>query len=303
MSMIVKKSSADVVVCALIGERNREVRDFVLDTLGPEGLEKSVIVAATSDQPAMVRVKGAFVATAIAEYFRDQGLNVVLLLDSVTRLAMAQREIGLSAGEPPSERGYTPSCFAIMPQLMERAGAGVVGTITAFYTVLVTGDDMNEPVADTARGILDGHMVLSRKLAHNGHYPAIDILQSISRLRGDVTSPQHNEAAIQMCAAWAKYHEAKDLIDVGAYQPGSNPEIDHAIALRPNIEKFLKQRMEEPGSFEDTVSQIQQLMGGAPPPLTAGSVTAPPPAVPQPPKPIAPENDGSDLDDFMNIAW
>jgi flagellum-specific ATP synthase len=301
MSMIVKKSSADVVVCALIGERNREVRDFVLDTLGPEGLEKSVIVAATSDQPAMVRVKGAFVATAIAEYFRDQGLNVVLLLDSVTRLAMAQREIGLSAGEPPSERGYTPSCFAIMPQLMERAGAGVVGTITAFYTVLVTGDDMNEPVADTARGILDGHMVLSRKLAHNGHYPAIDILQSISRLRGDVTSPEHNEAAIQVCAAWAKYHEAKDLIDVGAYV-GGNPEIDRAMALKGPIEQFLKQRMDEPGSLEDTVARIQQLMGGNPPPLTASSASAPPPQPPAPP-PIPPENDGSDLDDFMNISW
>lgn len=303
MSMIVKKSNADVVVCALIGERNREVRDFVMDTLGPDGLAKSVVIAATSDQPAMVRVKGAFVATAIAEYYRDQGLNVVLLLDSVTRLAMAQREIGLSAGEPPSERGYTPSCFAIMPQLMERAGAGIVGTITAFYTVLVTGDDMNEPIADTARGILDGHMVLTRKLAQQGHYPAIDILQSISRLRGDVAEKDHIEAAISMTKAIAIYQEAEDLINVGAYVRGSNPEIDWAIDLHPAIVQFLRQRLDEPVDMESTIQSVQSIMGGgAPTPSSARQVSTPMPAVPQPSIPAGNEA-GDDLDDFMNISW
>lgn len=302
MSMIVKKSSADIVVCALIGERNREVRDFVLDTLGPEGLKRSVIVAATSDQPAMVRVKGAFVATAIAEYFRDQGLNVVLLLDSVTRLAMAQREIGLSAGEPPSERGYTPSCFAIMPQLMERAGAGIVGTITAFYTVLVTGDDMNEPIADAARGILDGHIVLSRKLAHQGHYPAIDILQSISRLRGDVAERDHVDAAINLCKAWAQYHEAKDMIDVGAYN-GGNPEIDWAMGLKPHIEAFLKQRGDEPVDMQTTIQQVKQLMGGGAPMPTAAGMGAPPPPMQSQPAQIPAGQGGEDLAGFDDIKW
>jgi flagellum-specific ATP synthase len=296
MSMIVKKSSADVVVCALIGERNREVRDFVLDTLGPEGLKKSVIVAATSDNPAMVRVKSSFVATAIAEYFRDQGLNVVLLMDSVTRLAMAQREIGLSAGEPPSERGYTPSCFAIMPQLMERAGAGIKGTITAFYTVLVTGDDMNEPIADTARGILDGHMVLSRKLAHNGHYPAIDILQSISRLRGDVAERDHVDAAVQLCKAWSLYEDAKDLISVGAYTPGTNPELDWAVGLRPQIEAFLKQRGDEPVEMQDTIMKVKQLMGGGAPMPSAPSFAPAPPS--QPPAPV-----DDSANDAMDWNW
>jgi len=278
------------------------VRDFVMDTMGPEGMAKSVVVAATSDQPAMVRVKAAFVATAIAEYFRDQGLNVVLLMDSVTRLAMAQREIGLSAGEPPSERGYTPSCFAIMPQLMERAGAGIIGTITAFYTVLVTGDDMNEPIADTARGILDGHMVLSRKLAHQGHYPAIDILQSISRLRGDVAEPDHVDAAIQMTRAWATYHEAKDLIDVGAYVPGSNPEIDWAIGLKPQIAAFLQQRKDDPVDFPSTINMVKQIMGGgAPMPTSAGQLSTPMPMPAQPPPPAGADDDG--MDDFLSIKW
>jgi flagellum-specific ATP synthase len=298
MSMIVKKSAADVVVCALVGERNREVRDFVKDTMGPEGMAKSVVVAATSDNPAMVRVKAAFVATAIAEYFRDQGLNVVLLLDSVTRLAMAQREIGLSAGEPPSERGYTPSCFAIMPKIMERAGAGVTGTITAMYTVLVTGDDMNEPIADTARGILDGHMVLSRKLAHNGHYPAIDILQSISRLRGDIASREHIDAAIDLCRAWATYGDAKDLIDVGAYVAGSNPDIDWAIQMHKPIEAFLKQRGDEPVTWEDTVGQVTALMGGGPPPPSLQAVSTPGPAIPS--QPAAP---AEDVNDAMDWNW
>ncbi|MCW2962315.1 MAG: flagellum-specific synthase [Thermoleophilia bacterium] len=294
MSMIVKKSSADVVVCALVGERNREVRDFVKDTMGPEGMAKSVVIAATSDNPAMVRVKAAFVATAIAEYFRDQGLNVVLLLDSVTRLAMAQREIGLSAGEPPSERGYTPSCFAIMPKIMERAGAGVIGTITAMYTVLVTGDDMNEPIADTARGILDGHMVLSRKLAHNGHYPAIDILQSISRLRGDIAERDHVDAAIKLSSAWSAYEDAKDLIDVGAYVPGSNPDIDYAIQMRKPIQEFLRQRGEEPVSWDDTLAKVKALMGGTPPPVAIQNT--PPPA-----QPAAPAEDAAN--DAMDWNW
>jgi flagellum-specific ATP synthase len=296
MSMIVKKSAADVVVCALVGERNREVRDFVKDTMGPEGMAKSVVVAATSDNPAMIRVKAAFVATAIAEYFRDQGLNVVLLLDSVTRLAMAQREIGLSAGEPPSERGYTPSCFAIMPKVMERAGAGVIGTITAMYTVLVTGDDMNEPIADTARGILDGHMVLSRKLAHNGHYPAIDILQSISRLRGDIADDEHVTAAIDLCRAWSTYLDAKDLIDVGAYVPGSNPDIDWAIGMQKPIETFLKQRGDEPVGWDDTLARVKALMSGGPPPPTMGAVATPGPAIPA--QPAAPAEDTNDAMDW-----
>jgi flagellum-specific ATP synthase len=298
MSMIVKKSSADVVVCALVGERNREVRDFVKDTMGPEGMKKSVVIAATSDNPAMVRVKASFVATAIAEYFRDQGLNVVLLLDSVTRLAMAQREIGLSAGEPPSERGYTPSCFAIMPKIMERAGAGMKGTITAMYTVLVTGDDMNEPIADTARGILDGHMVLSRKLAHNGHYPAIDILQSISRLRGDIAERDHIDAAIKLSAAWSQYEDAKDLIDVGAYVPGSNPDIDYAVSMRKPIEAFLKQRGDEPVSWEDTLAKVKALMGGTAPPA---AMTATPAAAAQPAAPAGEIVDSTD--DAMNWSW
>ena len=296
MSMIVKKSSADVVVCALVGERNREVRDFVKDTMGAEGMAKSVVVAATSDNPAMVRVKAAFVATAIAEYFRDQGLNVVLLLDSVTRLAMAQREIGLSSGEPPSERGYTPSCFAIMPKIMERAGAGMVGTITAMYTVLVTGDDMNEPIADTARGILDGHMVLSRKLAHNGHYPAIDILQSISRLRDEIAERDHVDAGVALCAAWSQYEDARDLIDVGAYSPGSNPDIDWAIQMRKPIEAFLKQRSDEPVSWDDTLAKVKALMGGGAPAPTMGSVSTPQPAVPS--QPAAPADDQNDAMDW-----
>ena len=213
-------------------------------------------------------------------------------MDSVTRLAMAQREIGLSAGEPPSERGYTPSCFAIMPQLMERAGAGIIGTITAFYTVLVTGDDMNEPIADTARGILDGHMVLSRKLAHQGHYPAIDILQSISRLRGDVAEPDHVDAAIQMTRAWATYHEAKDLIDVGAYVPGSNPEIDWAIGLKPQIAAFLQQRKDDPVDFPSTINMVKQIMGGgAPMPTSAGQLSTPMPMPAQPPPPAGADDD------------
>jgi flagellum-specific ATP synthase len=277
MGMIVKRSNADVVVVGLIGERNREVRDFVLETLGTEGLKRSVVVAATSDQPAMVRVKGSFVATAIAEYFRDQGLNVILLIDSVTRLAMAQREIGLSAGEPPAQQGYTPSVFAIMPQLMERAGTGITGSITAFYTVLVTGDDMNEPIADAARGILDGHIVLNRKLAHQGHYPAIDVMQSVSRLRGDVASREHVDAAINLQKALSLYEEARDMIDIGAYQAGSNPEWDWARGLRPNINTFLQQRTEETSDFDQTVQSLMQVMGGQMPTPSAQTMPPPPP--------------------------
>lgn len=280
MGMITKKSNADVVVVGLIGERNREVRDFVLETLGPEGLKRAVVVAATSDQPSMVRVKGSFVATAIAEYYRDQGLNVVLLIDSVTRLAMAQREIGLSAGEPPTERGYTPSVFAMMPQLMERAGTGIRGSITAFYTVLVTGDDMNEPIADAARGILDGHIVLTRALAHEGHYPAIDVLQSVSRLRGDVATRDHVDAAVQLQKSVALYNDVKDLKDVGAYTPGNNPEYDWAIGLRPQVLDFLRQRTDEPVEFDDTRARLMAIAGGTAPPPTANSLSQPLPPAP-----------------------
>jgi flagellar biosynthesis/type III secretory pathway ATPase len=216
---------------------------------------------------------------------------------------MAQREIGLSAGEPPSERGYTPSCFAIMPQILGRAGAGIVGTITAFYTVLVTGDDMNEPIADTARGILDGHMVLTRKLAQQGHYPAIDILQSISRLRGDIAERDHVDAAVNMSKALAIYQEAEDLINVGAYVRGSNPEIDWAIDLNPRINEFLRQRLDEPVDMESTVQSMKSIMGGGAPMPSAGSVTTAMPSVPQPAAIPAGNAAADDLDDFMNVAW
>ena len=226
LGMMARHTEADVNVIALIGERGREVREFIERDLGPDGLARSVVVVATSDQPALVRIKGAMVATTIAEYFRDLGRDVLFVMDSVTRLALAQREVGLAIGEPPATRGYTPSVFALMPKLLERTGPGPTGTITAFYTVLVEGDDMNEPIADTVRGILDGHIVLNRALAERNHYPAIDVLASISRLMVEVTSQEHQELAAKLRAALAAYAEAEDLINIGAYAHGSNPEID-----------------------------------------------------------------------------
>lgn len=245
LGMIARSAQADVVVIALVGERGREVREFLEKDLGPEGLARSVVVVATSDTPAPLRLRAATTATAIAEGYRDAGQNVLLLMDSVTRFAMAQREIGLAIGEPPATRGYTPSVFALLPRLLERAGAGEQGAITALYTVLVEGDDMNEPVADTVRGILDGHLVLSRALAHANHYPAIDVLESVSRLTRDICSPAEVELAARAREALALHKKNEDLITVGAYQAGANPELDRAVALHPAIKAFLRQSVDE----------------------------------------------------------
>ncbi|WP_131919041.1 flagellar protein export ATPase FliI [Heliophilum fasciatum] len=259
LGMIARNTTADVNVIGLIGERGREVREFIEKDLGPEGLARSVVVVATSDQPALVRLKGAFVATAIAEYFRDQGRDVLLMMDSVTRFAMAQREVGLAVGEPPATRGYTPSVFAMLPKLLERSGTADKGTITALYTVLVDGDDMNEPIADAVRGILDGHIVLSRNLAAQNHYPAIDVLSSVSRVMIQLVDEKHRAAAAQLRQVLATYREAKDLIDIGAYQRGANERIDFAIARVDDCRRFLCQGIDERNSFADTVGRMQNL--------------------------------------------
>lgn len=245
LSMIARNTEADVTVLALIGERGREVREFIEADLGPEGLARSVVVVATSDQPALVRRQAAFTATRIAESLRDEGRHVVLMCDSLTRFCMAQREIGLAAGEPPTTRGYPPSTFALLPQLLERAGADAVGSITGLYTVLVEGDDMNEPVADAARSILDGHIVLSRALAHENHYPSIDILESISRCAGQVISVDERQVAGEFRKLLAAYRDARDLIEIGAYRPGTNPDVDRAMATRANQLAFLQQGTHE----------------------------------------------------------
>lgn len=257
--MLARHTSADINVIALIGERGREVREFLEKDLGAQGLERSVVVCATSDQPALIRIKAALVATTIAEYFRDQGLDVLLMMDSVTRLAMAQREVGLAVGEPPTTKGYTPSVFALLHSVMERAGTSNVGTITALYTVLVEGDDMNEPIADAARGILDGHFVLTRKLAQQGHYPALDVLQSISRLMDDIVSPEHRRTATTLKQALALYAEAEDLIAVGAYQTGTNPQLDRAIAMRPALLDLLRQQKDDFTPLEQTLEMMQRV--------------------------------------------
>jgi flagellum-specific ATP synthase len=258
MGMIARNTSADVNVIALVGERGREVRDFVEDSLGIEGVQRSIVVVATSDQPALLRIKAAMVATTVAEYFRDRGADVLLMMDSVTRLAMAQREVGLAIGEPPATRGYTPSVFAMLPRLLERAGTSEngIGSITGLYTVLVEGDDMNEPVADTARGILDGHVVLSRELAQRSHYPAIDVLQSVSRVMPQITPPEQREAADTLRELLATYRSAEDLINIGAYVDGSNPRIDRARAKIEAIYSFLRQRADEPSHYVDTLRQL-----------------------------------------------
>ena len=230
LGMIARNAQTHVNVIALIGERGREVQEFMERDLGPEGLARSVVVVATSDQPALQRIKAAWVATAIAEYFREQGLDVTLMMDSVTRWAMAQREIGLTVGEPPVVKGYPPSVFALMPKLMEKSGTSHRGTVTAFYTVLVDGDDVNEPIADAARGILDGHIWLSRKLANQNHFPAIDVLGSISRLMSALATPEHKRAASDLRDVMATYQASEDLISIGAYQPGANPHLDRAVA-------------------------------------------------------------------------
>jgi flagellum-specific ATP synthase len=261
LGMIARNTSADVNVVALIGERGREVNDFIQNDLGPEGLARSVLIVTPSNSPPLARLRGAYVATAVAEYFRDQGLDVMLLFDSVTRFARAQREIGLAAGEPPATRGYTPSMFDSMPKLLERSGTSDRGSITGFYTILVDGDDLDEPVSDTVRGILDGHIVLSRKLAHAYHYPAIDVLQSISRLAPAVSSSAENRAVGFMRRNMAVYAEAEDLINVGAYHAGSNPAIDKAIDRHGPIEEFLIQRVEERSSLEETLAAMQEISG------------------------------------------
>lgn len=259
LGMIAREAKADVNVIALIGERGREVLDFIQADLGEEGMKKSVVVCATSDKPALIRLKGALTATAIAEYFRDQGKKVILMMDSVTRFAMAQREVGLAIGEPPATKGYTPSVFAKLPILMERAGTSDKGSITAFYTVLVDGDDFNEPIADAVRGILDGHIVLSRTLAHKNHYPAIDILNSVSRLMPSIAEDNHKDAASKARDLLATYKEAEDLINIGAYVSGSNKKIDVAVQYNPYIEKFLKQGMKEKCGFDESVRTLTSM--------------------------------------------
>ncbi|MBL7997314.1 MAG: flagellar protein export ATPase FliI [Candidatus Kapabacteria bacterium] len=260
LGMIARNTTADINVIALIGERGREVREFIEKDLGEEGLQRSIVVCATSDQPALLRLKAALTATTIAEYFRDQGFDVMLMMDSVTRLAMAQREVGLAVGEPPTAKGYTPSVFALMHKTMERSGTSDIGTITALYTVLVEGDDMNEPIADAARGILDGHVVLSRKLGAQGHYPAIDVLQSLSRVMGDITTKEHRAAASQMKELMALYNDAEDLINVGAYQPGANPRLDRAVRMNDQIRSYLRQSTDESLSYSDSISRLMAMM-------------------------------------------
>jgi len=259
LGMIARYTQADVSVIALVGERGREVKDFLEKDLGPDGLARSVVVVATSDQPALVRIKAAFVATTIAEYFRDQGKDVLLMMDSVTRFAMAQREVGLAIGEPPTSRGYTPSVFALLPRLLERSGTAQRGSITGFYTVLVDGDDMNEPITDAVRGILDGHIVLSRDLASLGHYPAIDVLASVSRLMRDITGTEQQRAAHGLRRVLAIYREAEDLINIGAYVQGSNPDIDYAIRMIGPVRQFLQQGVEERSSFADSYRRLLEL--------------------------------------------
>ncbi len=262
LGMIARNTKADINVIALIGERGREVREFIEKDLGEEGLKRSVLVVATSDEPALVRLKAAEVATSIAEYFRSQGRNALLLMDSLTRYSMAQREVGLAAGEPPVMRGYTPSVFAMMPKLLERAGNSDVGSITGLYTVLVDGDDLSEPITDTARGILDGHIVLSRKIANKNQYPAIDVLASVSRVMGDIVDSEHKELANNIKGLLATYKEAEDLINVGAYQKGTNPKIDEAIDKYDSIYQFLVQRTHDKVEFQDTVNMMKEIIDG-----------------------------------------
>ena len=259
LGMFARNTKADINVIALIGERGREVREFIERDLGEEGMKRSVVVVATSDKPALIRNKAAKTATAIAEYFRDQGKDVLLMMDSLTRFSMAQREIGLASGEPPVTRGYPPSVYSEMPKLLERAGMSSVGSITGLYTVLVDGDDFNEPITDTARGILDGHIMLSRKLGHKNHYPAIDVLQSISRVMGQIATREHKAVAGKLKNVLATYHEAEDLINIGAYKSGSNKNIDYAIEKIDMVNKFLLQGVDEKFSFEDEIRMLNEI--------------------------------------------
>lgn len=262
LGMIARNSDADVNVVALIGERGREVKEFIEDALGPEGMKHSVLVCSTGDQPPLIRQKCLLTATAVAEYFRDQGKKVFLMTDTITRCAMAGREVGLSIGEPPTMKGYPPSIFSWLQKALERAGNSERGSITAFYTVLMEGDDINDPIVDTVRGITDGHIFLSRKVAEANHYPAIDVLGSISRLMSAIASPEHKEAAAKMRKILAMYRENKDLIDVGMYQPGSNPKLDTAIEMMPKINGFLQQRTSDSVNMQNTIDTLVSMMSG-----------------------------------------
>ncbi|WP_372788431.1 FliI/YscN family ATPase [Paraconexibacter sp.] len=273
LGMIARSTNADVNVICLVGERGREVREFIDRDLGPEGLARSVVVVATSDQPALVRIKAALTATTIAERFRDMGADVVLMMDSVTRFAMAQREIGLAIGEPPATRGYTPSVFALLPRLLERSGTSALGSITGLYTVLVDGDDMNEPIADAVRSILDGHVVLTRELAHQGHYPAIDVLQSVSRLVGEIMDPETRSAAQELRTLLAAEKDKRDLVAIGAYERGTDPVADRALDLKPSIDAFLRQSVDDRGDAQAADAALHAVVGGA------GTVGGGPPAV------------------------
>jgi flagellum-specific ATP synthase len=259
--MVARGSEAAISVIALVGERGREVREFIENDLGPEGLQRSVVVVATSDAPPVERLRSAFVATRIAEWFRDTGRDVVLMMDSLTRVAMAQREIGLSAGEPPATRGYPPSVFSVMPRLLERAGPGATGSITGLYTVLVEGDDMQDPIGDTARSILDGHVVLSRRLATSGHYPSIDVLESLSRVAPAVTDPTQRADATMLRRLMAAYRDIRELVEIGAYAPGSSPDADRALALLPAIDAFLQQPVDQPSEVAATWARLHDLVG------------------------------------------
>jgi flagellum-specific ATP synthase len=258
LGMIARNTSAAINVIALVGERGRELKDFISNSLGEEGLKRSIVVAATSDEPPLLKIISAFTATAVAEYFCQKGYDVLLMLDSLTRLSMAQREVGLSAGEPPSTKGYTPSVFTMMPKFLERAGNFMEqGSITAIYTVLVEGDDVTEPISDHARSLLDGHIVLSRQVAHRNHYPAIDVLGSVSRLMKDISKPEHKAAAGKLRELLAVYQDAEDLINIGAYNKGSNPKIDEAILRIEEINRFLKQGIADKIGFAQTLEQLQ----------------------------------------------
>lgn len=259
LGMMAKNTSADMNVIALIGERGREVREFIEKTLGTEGMKRTVVVAATSEQPSLVKIKAAYVATSIAEYFRDTGRDVLFMLDSITRISMAQREVGLAIGEPPATRGYTPSVFAQMPKILERAGSNDKGTMTGLYTVLVEGDDFNEPISDTARSILDGHIMLSRDLAHKNHYPAVDVLQSISRVMPDVTTDEHRKAAGKIRNLLAVHKKNEDLISIGAYVKGSDPKCDEAIKMMDSINAFLQQEVGQKFDYNSTIEELIQL--------------------------------------------
>jgi flagellum-specific ATP synthase len=259
MGMIARNTRADVVVAALVGERGREVGDFIRKDLGEQGRQRSVLVVSTSDESPVKRVRACFVATAVAEYFRDRGNDVLLMMDSVTRLAMAQRQIGLASGEPPATKGYPPSVFALLPRLLERSGRTASGSITGLYTVLVEGDDISEPVSDTVRGILDGHVWLSRELANRGHYPAVAVLESISRVMPDLVSREHADAVANVKRVLANWAEIEDLINIGAYAAGSNPEIDLAVRMKPRIDELLQQRMDEPARMEESIDALLAL--------------------------------------------